>query len=58
LIVTAEGVENEEQVILLRAAGCHEFQGFFFAKPEPAAAISNRLEGERALGRPPLVQRA
>jgi len=58
LIVTAEGVENEEQAILLRAAGCHEFQGFFFAKPEPAAAIGDRLERERALGRPPMVQSA
>ncbi|WDU84375.1 EAL domain-containing protein [Caloramator sp. Dgby_cultured_2] len=29
----AEGVENKEQLKLLRNLGCNEFQGYFFSKP-------------------------
>jgi diguanylate cyclase (GGDEF)-like protein len=43
LTVTAEGVEVEEEAALLRLAGCREFQGFFFAKPESAAQLTERL---------------
>lgn len=31
----AEGVETEDQAILLRAAGCDVVQGFFYGRPEP-----------------------
>lgn len=31
--ITAEGVENEDQVTLLRAAGCDKVQGFLFGRP-------------------------
>lgn len=48
LTVTGEGVETEAEAILLRAAGCHEVQGFFFAAPEVASAISARLAAEGA----------
>ncbi len=41
--VTAEGVENAEQHLFLRAAGVHSMQGFRFGKPVPAGAISARL---------------
>ena len=37
--VLAEGVENDEQRVLLRLAGCDEMQGYLFAKPAPAAEI-------------------
>ncbi|MDT3425926.1 diguanylate cyclase (GGDEF)-like protein [Paenibacillus forsythiae] len=33
LKVTAEGVENEEQLQFLRQQRCHEAQGYFFSKP-------------------------
>ncbi|MDR0268819.1 EAL domain-containing protein [Paenibacillus sp.] len=33
LKVTAEGVENEEQLHFLREQRCHEGQGYFFSKP-------------------------
>ena len=42
LTVVVEGVETEQQRVLLRLAGCDEMQGYLFAKPAPANAI-NRL---------------
>jgi diguanylate cyclase len=41
--VTAEGVENAEQHLFLRAAGVHQMQGYRFGKPGPASDISTRL---------------
>ena len=37
--ILAEGVETEEQRVLLRLAGCHEMQGFLFAPPGPRETI-------------------
>ena len=39
MVVLAEGIETEQQRVLLRLAGCDEMQGFLFAEPRPAAAI-------------------
>ena len=33
LEVIAEGVETEEQLIMLRALGCNSYQGYFFSRP-------------------------
>ena len=41
--IVAEGVEEEAQAIILRAAGCERMQGFFFAKPMPAEEMEVRL---------------
>ena len=39
LTVIAEGIETEEQRQYLIGLGCHEGQGWLFAKPMPAADI-------------------
>lgn len=47
----AEGVESEDQAAALSAMGCHQVQGFLFARPMPAADFPAFLEawnGERA----------
>jgi diguanylate cyclase (GGDEF)-like protein len=41
--VLAEGVENDEQRVLLRLAGCDEMQGYLFAKPGQAEEIDKAL---------------
>ena len=38
--VTAEGIEREEQAVILRLSGCDEFQGFLFGRPMAAGEIN------------------
>ncbi len=42
--VIAEGVETEDQMQYLHFLDCEEIQGFFFAKPMPAAEVEQFLE--------------
>lgn len=39
MVITAEGVETEEQYHLLRDLGCLKAQGYYFAKPQAANDI-------------------
>ena len=49
--VVAEGVEEEAQAIILRAAGCDRMQGYWFARPMAAEALEERLQAEAAAHR-------
>jgi diguanylate cyclase (GGDEF)-like protein/PAS domain S-box-containing protein len=44
--VTAEGIEGAEQLSHLLHLGCELGQGFYFAKPLPAAALEQRMRTE------------
>ena len=44
--ITAEGVETHDQLVILRAAGCTEAQGYLFSRPKPAAEILKTLSAE------------
>lgn len=46
MTVTAEGVEAEEEVNLLRLAGCDTLQGYHFGRPQAAQSISDLLAGQ------------
>ncbi len=43
LTVTAEGVETQDQHDQVVAIGCESTQGFFYARPLPAAAVLDRV---------------
>ena len=45
--ITAEGVETAEHADVLRALGCTVLQGFFFARPMPAAELPAFLRAYR-----------
>jgi len=51
ITVLAEGVESEEELAVLRAAGINLFQGYYFAKPAlmalPDVPVLNRTEALR-----------
>ena len=47
LRVVAEGVEDDEQVRLLRELGCDQIQGFYVSQPVPADQIVPLLRGWR-----------
>jgi diguanylate cyclase (GGDEF)-like protein len=44
---TAEGVETEEQLDILRAERCTEMQGYYFSRPKRAAEIAALLLAQR-----------
>jgi diguanylate cyclase (GGDEF)-like protein/PAS domain S-box-containing protein len=43
LAVIAEGVETGAQLALLRHEECHDYQGYFFARPMDADSVSAKL---------------
>ena len=55
LTTIAEGVETQEHVDKLRRFGCDYVQGYFFAKPMPAAQFEHYLE-EDLTKTPPAIE--
>ncbi|MBF0627499.1 MAG: EAL domain-containing protein [Magnetococcales bacterium] len=49
LKIVAEGVETQEQMLLLKEKGCHELQGYYFSKPVSAEGIGALLTQGRML---------
>ena len=47
--VVAEGVEHRAQLDVLKAHGCDEFQGYYFARPMPAEQFAAMLRDGRTL---------
>ncbi len=41
LLVVAEGVENEDQLVAVRALGCDRAQGFYWSPPVPAEELGH-----------------
>jgi diguanylate cyclase (GGDEF)-like protein len=41
---TAEGVETQEQLDMLRVEGCTEVQGYLFSRPMPASELPSLIE--------------
>ncbi|WP_162902167.1 two-component system response regulator [Facilibium subflavum] len=39
--IIAEGIENKEQLLFLQKHGCHEAQGYYYAKPLIASEFEN-----------------
>ncbi len=50
LSVTAEGIETVEQLTQLQSLGCDQGQGFYFAKPLTAEAVTSLLVNDSAWG--------
>lgn len=48
LQVVAEGIETEEQLNTLRELGCDLGQGYYFARPQPAAELGDLLRRDTA----------
>jgi diguanylate cyclase (GGDEF)-like protein len=46
LRVTAEGVETESQLAILRSLGCDEIQGYLLSRPLPPTALIKLLQAE------------
>jgi diguanylate cyclase (GGDEF)-like protein/PAS domain S-box-containing protein len=49
LCTVAEGVEDLEQLEALAGLGCQSAQGFYFARPQPAARLAELLDRDASL---------
>ncbi|MDM8569709.1 bifunctional diguanylate cyclase/phosphodiesterase, partial [Thiotrichales bacterium HSG1] len=47
LRIVAEGTENKDQITMLKAANCHNVQGYFFSKPKDAQTIEKFLRMDK-----------
>jgi EAL domain-containing protein (putative c-di-GMP-specific phosphodiesterase class I) len=50
--VTAEGVETEEQLLILESLGCDRAQGFFIARPVVFTTLISQLDAPLSVAAP------
>jgi diguanylate cyclase (GGDEF)-like protein len=50
MITTAEGVETNEQLEMVRSEGCTEIQGYVFSRPVPAGEVEKMFGAARKEG--------
>lgn len=55
IMITAEGIETNEQLLLIQAAGCHFGQGYLFGKPVPLDQISFEEDAEEEQSQPVIL---
>lgn len=48
--VTAEGVENEQQAMILASLGCTEVQGFLYSRPIPPSEVEKKPGADQRTG--------
>jgi EAL domain-containing protein (putative c-di-GMP-specific phosphodiesterase class I) len=58
MVTTAEGVETEDQLALIRKLGCTLIQGYIYGRPMDAAAALERTKSETAIADGYRVDRA
>jgi len=46
LQILAEGIENQQQMLLLKSYGCDLGQGYYLSKPVPAAEVEKMLQAQ------------
>ncbi len=44
IMITAEGIETSDQLLLIQAAGCHFGQGYLFGRPMPLSEVLGEEE--------------
>jgi EAL domain-containing protein (putative c-di-GMP-specific phosphodiesterase class I) len=47
MTTTAEGIEDETQLQVVRDQGCTDLQGYYFSRPRPAGDVNAMLEDLR-----------
>jgi EAL domain-containing protein (putative c-di-GMP-specific phosphodiesterase class I) len=47
--ITAEGIELNDQLTMLRVAGCTDGQGYLICRPKPAICMTELLSGNNAI---------
>ncbi|AXS40954.1 EAL domain-containing protein [Breoghania sp. L-A4] len=50
ITTTAEGIETREQFDMLRAAGCHQVQGYLFSRPVALSKLDLGATGNKTAG--------